>query len=287
MEKIKAQFGILISSVDIAGINMKENILDISDAKEIGVFDNRPVFRINRDVILVETARDLLYENRIDEIYDVNYWIFASRHKAESGIATLTAHSPGNWTSENTYGGEPEELCPTDPALIKSAIRNIYIAHKIHRPSRDYRVSLEVTHHGPTELKRPCVFMEIGSGPDQWSDRVAGRLMAEAILKTCASLPATIGALGFGGGHYPEKFTNISLFSEYSTGHIMPKYVSEKIRNEIIDEAIKKNGYVDLAIIDWKGLKSAVRKKIIDRLEMHGIEYVKSSSIDVSEKLLS
>src|SRR5208337_602698 len=45
-----------------------------------------------------------------------------------------------------------------------------------------YRVSYEVTHHGPTSLSIPLFFDETASTEKEWGDPVAGRAVAEAVL---------------------------------------------------------------------------------------------------------
>ena len=40
----------------------------------------------------------------------------------------------------------------------------------------DYEITIEATHHGPTSLKKPLLFIEIGSTEKQWADTQRPRL---------------------------------------------------------------------------------------------------------------
>ena len=73
------------------------------------------------------------------------------------------------------------------------------------RAPEGYRVSYEVTHHGPTALVTPSLFVEIGSTATEWADPAAGRAVAESILTAVPE--ETINLIGFGGTHYAVRQT--------------------------------------------------------------------------------
>ena len=81
-----------------------------------------------------------------------------------------------------------------------------------------YDVTLEVTHHGPTELSVPSLYAEIGSTETQWKDPEAGEVVAKAIL--AVSLEKVPAGLGFGGGHYAMRQTGLLLKPEFLLGTI-------------------------------------------------------------------
>ena len=159
--------GIVSSVHDTAGTNIHDRILELVDLERTDTFEGHPVHR-GEGLTLVRTERELLHADHLDEHFTVDSWIFASKHKAISGTPSLTTHSPGNWTSEARYGGSPEELSVAEPRLIKAALQSL----KARRDTAGikYEVSLEVTHHGPTAMDTPVVFVEIGSGPEEWSE---------------------------------------------------------------------------------------------------------------------
>ena len=55
---------------------------------------------------------------------------------------------------------------------------------------------MEATHHGPTSLEIPVAFVEIGSGPLEWSDPIPGEIGAKAAANPVRS--SASNAVGFG-----------------------------------------------------------------------------------------
>ena len=69
-------------------------------------------------------------------------------------------------------------------------------------------MSLEVTHHGPSEVKEPLLYMEVGSDEAAWANMDACRAVIEAIVELSRGDPPTVKtAIGFGGPHYAPNFT--------------------------------------------------------------------------------
>nr|WP_269852091.1 D-aminoacyl-tRNA deacylase [Methanosarcina horonobensis] len=139
-----------------------------------------------------------------------------------------------------------------------------------------YDVTLEVTHHGPTELSVPSVYAEIGSTEAQWKDPEAGEVAAKAIL--AVSLEKVPAALGFGGGHYAMRQTGLLLETEISFGHNFPKYQLEFVDEALIRQAIEKSG-AEFAYFDRKSMKSEDRNRISEILEKLELKVLKESEI--------
>ncbi len=193
---------------------------------------------------------------------NVDAYIVLSRHASTSGRPTLSLHYPGNPGDEARLGGRPRELSYTWPRLL-SLLARLY-----HREAEErgllsrYSFSLEATHHGPTGLKRPIVFIEIGSTPDKWEDPEAQEAMASAVAEAArllsergvAALPTGCRiAIGVGGTHYPEKHTRLLLEGRFCYGHIFAKYVLTALTEEVLAEAVEKSldrveGFVVLKI---------------------------------------
>ena len=92
----------------------------------------------------------------------------------------------------------------------------MHFLHKIFLPG--FAVSAEATHHGPVDLKAPCFFAEIGSTMKEWQDRQAAEAVARAILALeCRDLPVF---LGFGGGHYMARQTELIFEANVYFGNI-------------------------------------------------------------------
>jgi len=175
-------------------------------------------------------------------------FIFVSRHRSESESQSFTVHTPGNF-NEVLLGGRPRELAIACPKIM----HNVLIALKRTRDelSLNYSVSLKATHHGPTEMNTPVMFVEIGSSEKQWKDNFAGETVAKATLSAIKKIPTGRNAIGFGGGHYAPKHTETVLGSEVAIGHIMSKYAFENLNEETVKNMIKRteNG-CELAILD-------------------------------------
>jgi len=234
----------------------------------------RPIYRKN-ELQLAYLETDDIFADNLDQRFQVDAIIFASRHKSESGEPTLTTHVSGNLTSEARFGGRPKRLALAHPQMMKTVLRGLKSAQERLGLDR-YVVSLEATHHGPTELKVPSLFVEIGSSERQWSDVVAAEAVAEAIY-TCATKPA-LGepSVGFGGGHYSMKHTEANLGEEFAVGHILPKYFFDRFDPSVVWLAFERTiGRCTTAIIDWKGIRGPERRKLVELLESREVNVIR------------
>lgn len=152
---------------------------------------------------------------------DVDLLAFASRHAGETG-PLLSAHHPGNFGPAE-HGGEPNALARAAPNAHAAAVRSLSA-----RAPDGYGVGVECTHHGPTDVGAPSLFVELGSGPEQWTDAAAARAVARAILDlrgVSADREPEAGAarrhlVGFGGGHYAPRFERVLRETDWAVGHI-------------------------------------------------------------------
>lgn len=262
---------IAASTRDLAAENIVDKIQRRLLFVESGMcFDGFPILR-NADMLMVRTTCDSIYASELDQIPGIESIIFASHHTSRSGESTLTVHTPGNPLREAKYGGKPGSLAMADPNRMSMALRTLSsLALERELP---YRVSLEATHHGPTEMKVPVLFVEIGSGPVQWRDELAGDVVAEAIINAAQTASALRPAVGFGGGHYASKFTDLVLDGEVCIGHIFPKYCIPELTESVMRLGFDRTkGSCTLAMIDWKGVPGADRARILDFLSGLGIE---------------
>jgi len=182
----------------------------------------------------------------------------------------------GNLTSEAIYGGKPKELAFADPKRMKAALMEL-ARKKEELKLESFEVTLEATHHGPTGMKVPLLFVEIGSSLKEWRNAKAGRAVASAVMAACNTRANWKSSVGFGGGHYAKKHTKAVLTSELAIGHILPKYFfAKEFDLNVVAEAFKKTlNSCNTAVIDWKGMKGRDRSELINFLEEKGIEIVK------------
>lgn len=204
----------------------------------------------------------------------VSLIIFASKHRSKEEINSLTVHCTGNPSGEARLGGHPKELAVSSPAAMKSILKEM--KRLVEEKGLKYDVTLEVTHHGPTELSVPSIYAEIGSTEIQWKDPEAGEIAAKAILGV--SLKKVPVALGFGGGHYAMRQTGLLLETEISFGHNFPKYQLEFVDEALIRQAVEKSG-AEFAYFDRKSMKSEDRNRISEILEKFGLRVLKESEI--------
>lgn len=228
---------------------------------------------------LVEIKEHHVFQDRIDQKlqalgFPASLIIFASKHRSKDEINSLTVHCTGNPSSENRLGGRPRELAVSSPPAMKSILTEM--KRLSGEKGLKYDVTLEVTHHGPTELSVPSIYAEIGSTEVQWQDPVAGEVAAKAIL--AVSLKKVPVALGFGGGHYATRQTGLLLETGISFGHNFPKYRLESIDEALIKQAIEKSG-ADFVYFDRKSMKSADRKRVSEIVEKLGLSVLKESEI--------
>ena len=234
--------------------------------------------RYHSDSIVLEGfEQDVVNFEFLDEKLDCTAYIILSRHRSEAGIPCLTVHHTGNPTKSAALGGKPEELSWSFPRLSASILANLntLVTERNTRSEiEQLEVTYEVTHHGPTGLERPLVFVEIGSSAELWTDPRLHELAAlavydsvEAFLKD--SLPQCKRAAGFGGGHYARRFTELATRGDYCFGHIIPKYaIREGISKRVIEDAIKKNYEgIEVVLLERKAGSKTFRETLREIVE--------------------
>lgn len=201
--------------------------------------------------------------------------VFLSRHKAVSGIPTLTVHPIGNFGKAD-YGGKESTLVPSTPSLMTQVLRNM------SRLSTDipFQVSYEVTHHGPW-LKTPSMFLEIGSDESNWGNLEAAVVLSESLLQAeNQDYPSVIGV---GGGHYAPQFTEMSLTYKVSFGHMVPNYAISGLEDEEIIKRIMmaaEASSAHLAYIHKKSMKRSEASRLQNLMESKGLEVISSKDLD-------
>jgi D-aminoacyl-tRNA deacylase len=234
---------IFASVDDPAAKNIVERLFELY---EFDPMKNKKDVWTCEEVMLTTTAGEAVRTSslpiRADEV------IFASRHSSESGKPTLTAHVPGEISDRR--------LAIASPPTLKSAVRGLIAARD--ELGLRYEVTLEATHHGPTGLEVPVTFVEIGSSPNEWGDKVAAEAAARAIMAAATSPIKGPQAIGLGGPHYAPRHTQVMLETDVCIGHILPKYAT--MDEELVKLAIARtSGGAGLLALDWKGLDSSQR----------------------------
>ncbi|MHA1687669.1 MAG: D-aminoacyl-tRNA deacylase [Candidatus Heimdallarchaeaceae archaeon] len=266
---------------DIAAQSMWRALLDHAYfAPTTTKFDNTIVFELDSssDILAVHSSKDGVFSNHIDSFLDTDLIIFASRHSAASGKPALLVHPPGNW-GEPTLGGASYELAYTSAYAIKQGLMNLK-NKKFEYNLEEYSVNLEVTHHGPTSMKAPTIFMELGSNEEYWKDQRAALAVGEAIINTAKILikshPKGAFFIGIGGNHYAYRFHKfIEENDDVYIGHIIPKHNLDYLTLDSLMQAINKTiEPVKGILIDKKGTRSSHRDHAKELATKVGIEFM-------------
>ncbi len=273
--KVKARVGLVYSTRDLAGKGIAKHVVELLGLREGGVLAGNTYY-IGDDIVLAGFNEDVIFFEFLDNYLDVEYYIVLSRHSSKAKIKSLTVHHPGNPTNNAEAGGKPRELSIAFPPMAKKLITLLDKYATEENLKEEYDVTLEVTHHGPTSLSKPIVFIEIGSSPEEWSDEKARNLVARVVVDSITNtLPECMPSTGFGGGHYARKHTKIMLTTNYCLGHIFSKHVIDYIDEEIILQAIKRSKpQSNNIIIEKKGVKSTQRKKIKEIANKLGLNII-------------
>ncbi|HJJ72139.1 MAG TPA: D-tyrosyl-tRNA(Tyr) deacylase, partial [Methanocorpusculum sp.] len=163
---------ILNSDIDPAGRNIRRAIdmlIEEHGKDAFPLFDGNEVTFHTTDERIVNTDRSVLNPN-------ADLIIVVSRHSSVNPVPVLTVHPPGNF-GDAQLGGNSKELGLTSPAWMKAVLCN----HAKFVPE-GYRVSYEITHHGPTDFPAPTFFVEVGSTEKEWNDEKSYTAAAKSVL---------------------------------------------------------------------------------------------------------
>lgn len=238
-------------------------------------FEGNPILEYQNSAILITTERDMIYCEHLEDNFKADAFIFCSRHRAESGRPALLVHSTGNLGDEALFGGNPREVSVSAPSLVSTALKKLY-SERDERNLQDFDVTLEVTHHGPTTMNTPLVFIELGSTEEYWVHKDGARAVSAAIVDCINEPLETPAVIGFGGTHYASKFNKLVLEKEYKIGHIAPKYALNDMTLDIVKQMKQRtSGSVTKAIVDWKGMNADNKEHLFPLLEEAGLEIVR------------
>lgn len=274
---------IICSAPDLASQNIKNHLLNLKDWNTLrlpeGTGFSAARESADKKFRLVEIEEMHIFQDELDRKLEAagvptSLIIFASKHRSKEEINSLTVHCTGNPSEEARLGGKPRSLAVSSPAAMKSILMEM--KRLAQEKGLKYDVTLEVTHHGPTELSVPSLYAEIGSTETQWKDPAAGEVVAKAIL--AVSTEKVPSGLGFGGGHYAMRQTGLLFETGISFGHNFPKYQLEFVDEALISQAIEKSN-ADFAYFDRKSMKSEDRNRISEILEKLEIKILKESEI--------
>jgi D-aminoacyl-tRNA deacylase len=232
---------IVVSRADEASVHIGEQLRDIGAWTET-VDESRPdaegggtIHRTDGATIREFDALHLDIDDAATAFEDPDLLVFASRHAGETG-PLLTAHHTGNFGAAE-YGGENGAFARACPNAHREVVQSL----SEHAPE-DYEVGMECTHHGPTDVGCPSMFVEVGSAEPQWRDTAAAEAVARAILDVrgvAADAPNEDGQrrhlVGIGGGHYTPRFERVVRETDWAVGHIAADWCLDALADSGLD----------------------------------------------------
>lgn len=246
---------------DPAGRNMAESLAP-------AMRRDGPLFRGDCYDLLV-SKEPVTGADAIADEYGHDGFVFLSRHAAKSGVLALTCHSTGNFGAA-ALGGNEREVAVPHPHLQKAYMGALH-SDRSRFPGFD--ITIEATHHGPTGLARPSVFVEIGTTESQWNDRALCGSVARILDRTLRSpAPSAPVAVAIGGTHYPAKFTSEVIRGRYALGTVIPRHALGLLDGPLFSHILERNG-PDAVLVDRKGL-GPHRERVERLVEESGLEAV-------------
>jgi D-aminoacyl-tRNA deacylase len=270
---------LVASNKDVASLNIKEQILrHYPFHKLTKTFQLSPIYvaEMNGKTLNLITLKEesVQAQDLPKKFPTAKLIIFISRHASQSGKPTLSVHAPGNF-GDAELGGLPRKISVSPAYPMQNALKALMFYKE--KSNLNYEVSFECTHHGPS-LDVPAMFVELGSSTAQWGDLKAAEAVAHSAIYSIANLEVNTSpiVLGIGGTHYNQRFTVMDLVGEFAFGHMIPKYATHLVDAEMISQCVEKTlGKVQLAVLDWKGIKSEDKQNVISALETVGLPFKK------------
>ncbi len=254
---------LVASREDPAGLNMANHIA--SGMNGSGSEFSGDLY----DLLIIDTPT--ISSDHLSGMTGYDACVFLSRHAAESGKLALTCHCTGNF-NDALYGGFPKQMAVPYPAFQKQYMKVLLEREK---EFERFQITLEATHHGPTSLGIPSVFVEVGTTPEQWNDTLLCARVADAVTETYRrKIPEAPHAICFGGTHYPEKFTEMVLHGKYALGTIVPKHSMEYVDGKMFSHILERNPGVKTVLLDSGGL-GKYKADIVSMAETSNLEVVK------------
>ena len=268
---------IVTSCEDNASMNIRARLLEKPGWTERGEFDGNPAL-VKDDFLMVQVNKIHLDEDYVDDRVkqklgkEAEVVIFASRHRAESRIPTLTVHPIGNYSSAD-LGGKPGTLCKSSPQLMTSALRSLASNAK----GMGFNVSFETTHHGPS-VSSPAFYIEIGSYEELWGREDAAEAIAKSIMSVKdEGYPVVVCA---GGGHYAPRYTEVALSKKVAVGHMAANYALDALKPDMIEQMANKSGGAKRVYFHKKGMPKPAYRQLRERFASCGLEEISSDDLD-------
>lgn len=270
-------FSIVFSIGDPAGAGIARYLVKALSCKRCDMF---PECYDCGKMIIGGFEEDVLFFDFLDRYMppETSFYVVASRHSSSAGVKSFTVHHTGNFGNEAPYGGRPRELGVSHPPVALALLRLLREYATLFNRS-EYEVSYEATHHGPTSLLKPLIFIEIGSTREEWVDPINQMVVGETLreFSEMKSIRECFPVIGIGGGHYPRKHTETALSRDVCYGHIASKHVVDLLDEDMLNQMTSKS-HVSIrgVLVEKKSLRKDQREFIAEYASRRGlvIEYL-------------
>ncbi|MDE1724974.1 MAG: D-aminoacyl-tRNA deacylase [Thaumarchaeota archaeon] len=221
------------------------------------------------DLVIIPTPA--ISADWIEDKYHYDGYVFLSKHAAESGTLALTCHSTGNF-GDAMFGGFPRQVAIPHPHIQKSYMKKLWENKNLFSK---FDIIIEATHHGPTALGKPTLFIEIGTTEKEWNDKQLCEDVSKVVVSVMSEKPQKYDvAICFGGTHYPSKFNKELMEGKLALGTIIPKHGLDNVDLKLFDHILKRNSEAKFALVDWSGLGNN-KQKIVDMINSSSLEMIK------------
>lgn len=267
------------SEPDLPSTNMRRMLLDTGKWEEVGDQEGCN-FHYNGEDYILSTPGLHIFKDGLDVVakgfgIDVDAVVFMSKHSAASGEPALTVHPIGNY-HDNEYGGRKMSLVRPCPSMMSDALR--CISKYCDMP--EFKVCFEVTHHGPW-LEKPTFFIEIGSDERNWGNIRAAEILSKVLMDMDTNDYPNV--VGFAGGHYAPRFTEVTLSYKVNFGHMIPNYQIEGRDDEDILRMVRdacSSTDTKMVYVHRNSLKKSTQHHINDLIESEGYEIMRSADLE-------
>ncbi len=272
---------IAASNKDPAATNIKQQILNhYPFQKTDTLFQQTPIYQTetNHNAVLLITLNEESTNAQTlpQQFPNAQLIVFISRHSSASGTPTLSVHTPGNLTTAE-LGGLPNTVSTAPATTMQTTLKALKRYQQ--ELNLNYAVTYECTHHGPS-LNTPTMFTELGSSPQQWNDTKAAEAVAHATIHAIANYNTAnnnTAALGIGGTHYNQHFTQMALADKAVFSHMIPKHAIPHVTPQLLTHCMQRTSEkVTHAILDWKGIRSADKPKLLTTLQEIKLPYTRT-----------
>ena len=249
--------GIVVSRADEASVHIGEHLRSLADWEKCGP----DVYRTDGFELREFDDLHLHLDSVATHFDDPECIVFASRHSGDSG-RLLSAHYTGNFGTAE-YGGSDRDLSTPCPGAHKHVIRSL-----TERAPDGWDVAMECTHHGPTEVGAPAMFVELGSSETEWRDPAGAKAVAKSILDLRdRPTEPTRTVVGFGGNHYAPRPTRLIRETDVAVGHVAADWSLAELgdpetNDDLVDRMFEASD-ADVAV--FEGDHPEVRSVIEDR----------------------